>query len=320
MEISTAKQEDAPFLQELFRECFGYPMSSQLWQWKYANNLGRNLIFKNDSQLVAHYGGMQRNIRFFGEKQKAIQIGDVMVAKRERAVLKKKGLYFQITAEFLERYIGYETEHLLGFGFPTPTALKLACRLGLYAMVDEMVALEYAAIKTRPSIKFHLQEVSLNQADKYAGEINLLWSQMRQEYQQDIIVERDWAYIKYRYFQHPLNQYKIFLITSRLTQKVLGLLVLKYQQDRQCWFLLDYVVTRKYLEVLFFQAARIIARLGAESFTFWITQSHVEHLPSNWQKRQQANISIPTNIWHKGPATKELEGKWWLTAGDTDFL
>jgi len=320
LEISMLGSGDQSAIEALFKESFGYAVSKTLWKWKYADSRGRNLIIKKDGKIVAHYGGMQRAISYFGEKQKAIQIGDVMVAKNERGVLKKQGLYFQITAAFLERYIGFETEHLLGFGFPTPTALKLACKLGLYANVDEIVELHYSSIKARPSFKYHLIELENSNSEAYFKAFNRLWRRMREEYQNDILVERDWDYLNYRYFQHPVNDYKSFIMKSRLTQQVIGLLIFKFQQEQERWMLMDFLVTKKHIDALFFQAARIVERLGQTSFTVWVTGSHIARLPATWHTKETANISIPSNIWHQGPDSSEIIDKWWLTAGDTDFL
>jgi len=318
--VKEATDEEQTAIENLFEHSYGYRISPELWQWKYANKRGRNLVFIRDNQVVAHYGGMQRVISYFGKSEKAIQIGDVMVAKNERGVLKKKGLYFQITAEFLERFIGYDTEHLLGFGFPTPTALKLACKLDLYDIVDEIIELQYLAVQSRPSIKYGLLELNANNVDSYAGKLNLLWEQIQLEYQNDIIVKRNWEYLKYRYYEHPVNHYRVFIMFSRLTQKTLGLLVFKYQKEQSRWLLLDFIAPQRYLSALFFQAGRIVKRLGKSEFTVWLTKSHVNRIPSNWIKKSKANISIPSNNWHSGPTTSVINGKWWLTAGDTDFL
>jgi hypothetical protein len=31
-------------------------------------------------------------------------------------------------------------------------------------------------------------------------------------------------------------------------------------------------------------------------------------------------ITTPANIWTPGPAPEELNDRWWLLAGDTDYL
>ena len=35
---------------------------------------------------------------------------------------------------------------------------------------------------------------------------------------------------------------------------------------------------------------------------------------------QELEIEIPCNIWTRGPSAEQLQGAWWLTAGDMDFL
>lgn len=305
---------------ELFQESFGYSLAQSLWQWKYAENRGRNLVVKKEQKIVAHYGGMQRQILYFGKPEKAIQIGDVMVAKNARGVLKKRGLYFQLTAEFLDRYIGYETEHLVGFGFPTPKALKLACKLDLYRVVDEVTELTFPAIDTRPSYRYGLIELTHENMSKHAHSIQSLWSVVKKDFYQDIIVERDLEYLKFRYFEHPVNEYKCFLMQHRLTRKIMGLMIFKYRQEISRWIMVDFVASEQHLPTIFFQAGRIMHHMGASDYIVWITKSHIERLPKEWVKQSAANIFIPSNNWNDGPSQEKLEGKWWLTAGDTDFL
>ena len=40
-------------------------------------------------------------------------------------------------------------------------------------------------------------------------------------------------------------------------------------------------------------------------------------LDAHWQELE---IEIPCNIWTRGPSAERLQGAWWLTAGDMDFL
>jgi hypothetical protein len=51
----------------------------------------------------------------------------------------------------------------------------------------------------------------------------------------------------------------------------------------------------------------------------WVTASHAGLLSQNATSVTTLDLAVPANIWTKGPSPAELRGKWWLTAGDTDF-
>jgi len=148
------KRELKPFdyqnfshLQSLFKLSFKKYLSPELWQWKYANQQAQALCVWEENNLVGHYGGMPRDILFFGEPKMAVQIGDVMVDPSNRGALSRKGPFFLMAATFIDHYIGFEKPFLLGFGFPNRRAMQVAEHLGLYASVGQMLKFSWPVYK-----------------------------------------------------------------------------------------------------------------------------------------------------------------------------
>ena len=58
----------------------------------------------------------------------------------------------------------------------------------------------------------------------------------------------------------------------------------------------------------------------AASIVFWLSAAWQQRFGLDALPAQQLPISTPTNIWREGPAPAELQDRWCLTAGDSDFL
>ena len=79
--------ENFPEIAALFQEVFGHPLSRDLWDWKYGSGRGNAVAARKDGKMVAHYGGMYRDILVGGRPERVAQICDVMVHSHERGVL-----------------------------------------------------------------------------------------------------------------------------------------------------------------------------------------------------------------------------------------
>jgi len=313
--LSAATPGDAPAIRRLFREVFQHELSEALWQWKYGDGRGEAILAWRDDQLVAHYGGMRRDVLVQGEAAEAIQICDVMVKGSERGVLTRSGPFFLTCATFLERFIGYGRRHLLGFGFPSPRAMAVAERQGLYWQVDSMVEQRWPALSTRASVFSHARRIDERASNRVRRRIDQLWQTMAGAFARSIIGVRDWAYLRRRYLTHPERSYQLFLVRKRLPGTPLGVIVLAAEGER-CR-LMDLVGDPVNFAVLIFHARRIAKQLGAHTLYGWITRSHAAYWASDQQ--QPLEICIPSSAWTEGPAKDEVENLWWLTAGDMDF-
>ncbi len=85
----------------LFERSFEVPFSAAVWQWKYGDGRGRAVCARQQGELIAHYGGAPRDIRYFGEPSRAVQICDVMVLPEHRSFVSRDTLFFKTAATFL---------------------------------------------------------------------------------------------------------------------------------------------------------------------------------------------------------------------------
>ncbi len=300
----------------LFTTVFDQPMGLGLWRWKYAEGRGCNIAAWREGRLIAHYGGNLRQVLALGRPVLAVQVCDAMVDPRERAVMTKTGAMFQVTAAFLELYQGLAGIPL-SFGFPNRRAMRLGERLGHYAEVGALRELRWSPLGLRPRLSHNLRYLDPQQAsDRNA--IDKLWVAMAGDLEAGVLGVRDWDYLRHRYMEHPVFNYELVLVRSRITSTPLGLLVLRKEADAVA--LMDLVAPLKNIPPLLVQARRLAALWGKSSLYGWMTRQHLCRFQTRDMQVRDIQVSIPTNIWVPQPFTPEqLHDRWWLTLGDTDF-
>ncbi len=313
-------------MRQLFADVFGHDMSPEHWQWKYGDGHGLGIgVWRTDTaagtQMVAHYGGVSRDILLFGKPAKALQCGDVMVAEQGRRSLSRRGPVFLAAATCLEQSIGYGTPHLIAFGFPNDRAYRLPEQLGLYAESGRMVEAIWPSLASRPSLLYALREIDAS--DKSLDcQLDACWAAMAADSRDLAIGVRDASYLRHRYMQHPDKQYRLFALKRRFGGAVLGVIVLRIVGEGAATTceLLDAIGSVRLLPLLLHHARRLAASFGAAQLTAWLSDNLRPYfgLPGDAEVHD-LGIVIPGNAWTPGPPVTSLQGRWWLTGGDADF-
>ena len=306
----------------IFEESFGTKFDPALWRWKYGAGKGTCIVARTEpgGPVIAHYGGVAREIDYFGADQLAFQGCDVMVKPEVRRQYGRNSLYFHMTATLFEREIGYTVDHVLGFGFPNEPVMKTAVRLGLYGKVDDYVELAFGDFPG-PDSDIRAEALQL-QNPRHRKSVDELWRVMRKDFGAGVIGKRHGDYLNYRYFQHPnAGAYIPLLLTHE--SEAFAVAVLKRHEEQ--WLLMDCVAPlarmndviaalRRWLD------SRADSREEPGALRMWLTNAWVERLC--WQDRveKKLGIEIPFNAWNPGPDSTLPHGAWWLTAGDMDFM
>ncbi|MES2582825.1 MAG: GNAT family N-acetyltransferase [Pseudomonadota bacterium] len=294
----------------LFQEVFGHALSRALWDWKYADGHGNAVVAARNGVLIAHYGGMYRDVMLCGKADWVFQICDVMVHPQERGVMTRQGPFLLTAASSAEIY------GPLGFGFPNARAMLVAAKMGLYSEVGQMAEVRWQPAKPR----FRLgSRVAVLKRGDVAGQaqVESLWAAMARDLRSGVVGVRNWAHLEQRYFSHPHNQYDVLAITSRFTGKPLGVLVLR-RLETSCE-LMDVIAPLANLPLLLDQARRLTALWGLPYLYCWITKNYMPLFLSCAGKEEAINVSIPTSCWTDDPRAEVFKDKWWLMSGDTDF-
>ena len=303
---------------DLFQKSFNVDFDPEVWDWKYGLGDGRCVVARTGPQgeIVSHYGGAPRKICYFGSPSLAIQVCDVMVLPEVRRNYGRSSLFFRTAATFLEREIGYSVAHLLGFGFPNQKAMNIAIRLGLYEKTDDF--LEMICSDESQSSRWQVEEFDL---DTQRGSLDQLWMQMRAEFSEGIIGVRDSEYFEYRYLRHPFGkrgQYQCLQITDP-EGRLRAVAVLREHGEQN--LLMELItVTADMAETVSLLTRWSARRDNPRQLKFWLTRNWIERLQLPALAVNDLGIEIPCNSWNAGPPVQELRDRWWLTAGDMDFL
>mgnify|MGYP000961977363 CR=1 FL=1 len=308
--IKHVRQSDWQNIANLFQEIFGSPMTLDLWKWKYSNGRGNAILAEKDGRVVAHYGGIYRDIQLFGEPDWALQICDVMVAPTERGVFTKNGPFNLMARTAAEIY------GPLGFGFPNERHAKLAERADIGESMGEMVELQWKPRKTKLGILYRIKSYSV--PNKYwQQEVNHCWKEMRQSLSDQVVGVRDWDYIQYRYINHPHTVYEIIGISNALAARPFCIVVFKRnQQDIE---VMDIIASKNKMPAAIGALKTYFSKFEVTNFILWITKNQLGCFLRSGPAIRSLNINVPNSSWTQHPNAGVMKDKWWLTSGDTDF-
>ncbi len=312
-QLRHVRSQDFEEVAALFQEVFGHPLSRELWAWKYANGRGNSVVAVRHGEVIAHYGGMYRDILLSGTPAWAFQACDVMVHPRERGVMTKQGPFLLTAATVAEIYAPSGS----GFGFPNSRAMLVAERMGLYSEVGHMVSVRWEP--SAPGYRWRTRARALVRHDPTdRAKVQSLWKTMARDLASSVVGVRDWEYLESRYFSHPHNHYEVMQVSARLTGTPLGVVVLRRLED-SCE-LLDVIAPMGNLPLLIDQARRVAGLWGLSHLYCWITKNHAQHfLSCGDAKEESLNIRIPASCWTDESRVDVFKDRWWLMSGDTDF-
>lgn len=307
-----AEQTDA--MASLFHAVFGHPLDPALREWKYGPGRGRSMAaWDAAGNLVGHYGGLVRQVCYFGQGMETCQIGDVMVAPTFRGVLTRKGMLYQMTQAFYEAQSPAQRQ--AAFGFPNARAYQVGARLAFYASAGRLY-LRTWPVQFRSGASLLVPFWEVGDASTIAGQ---LWSQMAQDGLSLALVVRDYAYLNYRYRERPAGNYQTFLVKSEETGADLALLVVKAQGETLDW--MDYVGPFKHVGVALSALQCWALAQGYVMLRAWISTPMLEIFADPAAVTQETDVEIAQWDCHdlKGHADKTRHC-WWVMYGDTDFL
>lgn len=313
----------APAMRELFASVFGHAMSESHWAWKYDGGRGCAVALMRGSQMVAHYGGMTRQVVFQGRAVMACQVCDVMVAPQARSALARKGAMHKVAATFLDTQIGWGRPHWQGYGFPNRRAFGAARHLGLYEAVDAVDRLSWPAAVTPESKGLRIDRFGLTNGHLDESQrlwIDEQWRRMAKDLRDAAVGVRDAQWLQFRYLARPGMSYELWAVRSGLLRRPVGLLVVRrHDQHLEVLDLLGPVAAFGRLVAV----ARLLAhRGGLTRIECWISRSHrrlLDDVDPDHVTVTDLGVDVPANVHTAGADAAQLRNRWFLMAGDADF-
>ncbi len=294
----------------LFNSIFPREMTLEEWRWKYLGR-GNTKVYSSvavhpEQGIVAHYGGVPHRMTYLGREVHGLAIGDVMVHPGFRHFKTFKKMAELVPDE------AARDGFILGYGFPSERALRLPEKLGLYEKVEDIVEANRDITSRNNLPRFLYKFFPLDYDDARIGR---LWDECKGEI--GLAVIRDQDYFKWRYRDHPFQNYEFWGLRLRTSTRLTGLAVLKKEQERI--LLMDFLCRRKHLPPLIIKVENYTLSSGRKRLTVWIPPYLEKPFEEMGFSTGPAGTCIPRTTHEKGLKKHEIEGRFFYTFGDTDF-
>lgn len=318
--LKSVTPADADAVVGLFTQVFGETPPAGWFDWKYgpAGLDGQALgLWDENGELVAHLGGFPRPLIWRGQLVTGLQIGDVMVAPRERGWLTRHGPFFHVCARFYRHWIGRDKAFSVSYGFPNARHMRLGVLHGLYSDLGPVGRWVWPARPGGPSPWWRIEEIAPTDAD-FPRRVECAWQAMQQTMTDQILGVRDAAYLHHRYGTRPGVQYRFLLVARRGLGQwgFAALAVLRVEGETLRW--LDFIGPPAALTT----TARAVQRMAAATNASWVEAWGKGPLAERFRAAGAKYDGETARFALAHPSSCPDEGLaegWWM-GGDTDFL
>lgn len=314
-QVRPAKDSDFEQLKQLFQETFKQPLHEDHWNWKYKHADSPGYIVLEGDQAVAFSGGAPRAGLAKGEPVTFVQLGDVMVDRRQRGILTKTGPFYRSIYHFAADKIGLGRDYAFAFGFPNKRHLRVGERQNLYVATDRILDVKWPAQAQQGLILTPWQGEA-----EYQESVDGLWQAMQPYLEGCLTGLKDNDWFSYRYLENPQGEYQLFLISCPGTEsEMLGFVALKDHPEGDIVELLDFIAEPKYAPQILAAAQGFAAQQRRHALMAWMTAHVYDWFEGTEESLEATDVFIPGNA-HDDPEHLALsKGNWWLMGGDSDF-
>lgn len=306
--LNVASANLANQIQDLFHHVFGGELGNAHYQWKYGSNAG-GVVALIENKVIAHCGALMRPVLIRGVPHSIAQLVDVMVHPSYRGILRKQGVFFEITASAIEIF------GPLAFGFPNTRHLNLGQKHGFYEPVDPLTELRWQTNKSSFRGIDRLVEIDFSNPH-HCKKINQLWIDMADDLKNNTVGIRDLNWIRSRYLQHPVYQHFFFAVICRWTGRWKGIVI--GREENNSLLVLDWIGRLSMLTSLVNAAVRIAKKHNLSYCSTWVTEYFVYCFEPSAPIKHNPEITVPTIIWCQDGREDSLR-HWWISPGDSDF-
>ena len=305
--------ERLPEVFQLYERAFGTAIDPALWEWKFGQGRGLGVLALKADQVIAHYGGIVRQVLFDGNSGQALMPADVMVAPEHRGVLTRNGV-MQRTARFLfERNLGEGRACRLAVGFPTRRHRLLGEKLGLYEDGGALRELVWPVASQRRWSELGLRVQVLDGIGQMEW-CAAAWSMMREDLAHHVVGVRDAQWLAHRYGRHPFKRYQVLGVAGGFGAFKLGVAVLhEAEGEAEC---LDLMTTRSRMPLLIRALQGWMRERHLTVLRMWVNEPFVAGLLTRDTQVLDRDMRMTVTT---GARSRAYAQRWWVSAGDTDF-
>lgn len=313
--IRRLEDHELGLVRPLFEVVFKHEVSLALLQWKYAEQRGESWVFQGaDGQAVMHCGLFFRDIVFQGKALRVAQLVDLMALPKAQGLSRVDSPFVVLMRAILLDLPRENNPAGIAFGFPSDRAMRLGERMKVYRAVDRVMELDFGPVHRSDGARWRVLS-SINAAD--ARVLDRLWVKMSRSLAGFAVGLRDAQYLKQRYLAHPERGYSLLLVESRWLRRPIGLAVIGPGEGRR--ELLDMVCAWGNVPKLLNAAQCWLAQSAGEALFLLLTERFALQLASLAVRCEPTQFRIMGNPFSPADSLASLEGRWWLTGGDTDY-
>jgi hypothetical protein len=203
---------------------------------------------------------------------------------------------------------------VLGYGFPTERALQLPVRLGLYEKIEDVFEASKDVTFRNDVGRFVYRLFPLGYEDPG---IDTLWRSVESGLDK-LAVIRDREYLGWRYGRHPIYSYILWGLKRRWGSSLLGFAITRAREDQV--LLMDYVCRPQVLGTLLEKIENYVSSSGGKKLVCWIPGYMKQEMTQRGWTVYPAGTAIPRTTHEKTLTKEEIEGNFFFSMGDTDFM
>lgn len=206
--ISELEPGDIAQACQLFQEVFGSAISPAQWRWKYLQGprLGNlNLVARAaNGELLAHVGASAFPGVMRGGTLAMVQLGDFMVSSSARGGYSASTVYPRLM-KTLQQMLAARFAAPYAYGFAGVRQFKLGIRLGYYRVLQNYRPVYFKSDGSGAAF-WRVREI-----DWDSERLDTIWSRRVAEIASPRVA-RSGAYLSWRYRDHPVNRYRLWLL------------------------------------------------------------------------------------------------------------
>lgn len=305
--------------QAIFKSTFNHSQ----YQWKYLDRGNPSLgLWNGAGKLIAHCGGLQRELCFESAPILGLQITDVMVHPQWRAILTRRGPFYWVSYWLYQNQIGEQAKAKVGYGFPSHRHLELAVKLRLLLDGGSIWQMQWATVRSSPTWFWYYRKLTAASSD-WENVLKSSWQRMQKTSQDLCLGSRTFNELIWRYHQHPQHQHIYLGLKRPWSSQIIGVAIIRYpdsNKNKLLW--LDWIgppsALRNALAMVrnySYDCHGINAEVEA-----WGSEQIRQALKRTLQYSEQRVAGLGLPIQSCLSASEITEKPWWWMAGDTDFL
>lgn len=297
-----------------FNGIFGENKPEKWLSWKYGAGKGfsYSLIDKQDN-FVANWSAFPTNLEWNNKTISAVQNGDVFVDPRLRGILRKRGPLFYLSERFLRENMVLNKRYELAFGFPNDRHMRLLHKLGLFENLFEMRLVKWHRKKKIKQFGAFCRKIEKKPSIRW---LKARCRSVHTSTAEFVAVQRNPEYLLWRYWAHPQHSYIFYKVQPSLFAEP-TLAILRYIENNL--YIIDLIGPISHVQTVIEILSSNLLPDESKCLNAWASPFAASVMPqpdgigSTGAYFAYAVRSTPS------PDVARLL-KWWLLAGDTDFL